>query len=156
MAEFLDAKGVLARKQAAEDLKAKAISWTEGALAEFEAASKLVGTKGIGLNAKIYGRDPIISENTISQTNDSRGEINWGYFVPILILSKHDDAQLNQLWGAAMGANGEPYFGGKRSSWSELATFIVSACNSGVGVVTQVLEAALLDEPWDVHASLNA
>lgn len=132
------------------------MEWAEGALSEFEDASKTVGTTGIGLNAKIYGRDAVISENIVSHTQDHRGEIDWGYFVPILILSKHDDAQLNQLWGAAMGANGRPYLQGKSSSWSELAEFIVSACGSRIGVVTQVLEAALLDEPWSVHAALNA
>lgn len=156
MVEFLDAAGVLARKQAAEKAKAEAVTWAEGALSEFEVASKTVGTAGIGLNSKIYGRNAVISDNIISHTNDSRGEIDWGYFVPILILSKHDDAELNKLWGAAMGANGQPYFEGKESSWSELARFVVSACNSHVDVITQVLEAALLDEPWNVRAALNA
>jgi hypothetical protein len=156
MAGFLDAEAVLARKQAAQKATADAEAWALGALSEFEAASKTVGTSGIGFNAKIYGKDPVVYENIISHTNDSRGEIDWGYFVPILILSKHDSAELNKLWGAAMGANGRPYLSGEASSWEAIARFIVSASNSRLDVVTTILEAALLDDPWTVHAALNA
>lgn len=103
MTKFLDADGVLAWKQAAEKANSEAVAWAADALLEFEEASKVVGTKRIGFNAKILARDAVISENIVSHTNDDRGEIDWGYFVPILILSKHGDAQLNKVWGGGNG-----------------------------------------------------
>lgn len=154
---LIDAEGLLARKTAARLAFDEAVEWTFKVLAEFEAAAKVVGTNGIGLNAKIYGgRNAVVADNVVSTTNDHRGEIEWGTFVPILVLSKHDDATHNKLWGAAMGANGQPYFDGKLSDWPTIANFIVSASGPRRELITKIIEGALLDDPWSVRGVLNA
>lgn len=156
MGDFLDATGVLARKEAAAAKRRECIEWTLGALGEFDDAIAVVDTRMTGVRARIYGIHTSISNNVEvgSGNGDTRGD--WAWFLPILKSNDRDGDTENQVWGAVIGRDRQYYFQGDPRTPEQFASLLADASDSRIGVVRQVLEAALLEEPWSIRDALNA